>query len=1121
MRLKLFNSRRGQTKAGRRNLRPCLEALEGRRLLTTYTVTNTNDSGAGSLRQAILNVNNDRTPDTITFAIPGTDVPTIRLASALPYITTQVVIDGTTQSKVSGTPFVELRGPGPSGSGTPFDGLMIGAANSTVQGLMINRFNGNGVSIEASNVHIVGNLIGTNAAGATGLGNSGDGIRNNYVSDVNNTIGGTAPGAGNVIASNGGAGIYLTSNGNVVQGNFIGTNAAGATGLGNATGVLIFTGSGDTIGGTAAGAGNTIAYNTQAGVALTRGDMYSPPPSRISILSNRIFSNSQLGIDLLFDRVTPNTPGGPHSGPNNLQNYPVITSALVSTASTTIAGTLNSAPSTSFTLQFFASAAPDRSGFGQGEQFLGQVTATTDRSGNASFSASLPTSSLAGQCITATATDPNGNTSEFSQAVFASLASTTTMLTSSPNPSVLGQQVTFTASVSVIGPGTGTPTGLVAFMDGATTLGTAPLSAGVATFSTSTLSLGTHAISAVYLGDSRNAPSSIPLSNGQKLNPVAATQLVVTTPPPGSVATGTPFSLTVTAEDGAGNVTTSFNAPITVALVSDLGGATLVGTLTATAINGVATFTDLALNRVGGDNTLLLSGGGLSVATGNIATTAGGTVASHQFYSTAEKQVFLDLATAYALRAARLTAIAAATPSPLDSPINALAAYYWFESQTYAAIANDPPDSDFTTVAPPENPTVAPLTAGGGITQAVADAFNALLAEQAQALGLAGALGTALDRAQAAASDPANADSEQKQLAALTQFSRQLGAVVATEPGLLANVQAALQASGVVDVSVSPADIANLQRMVASAGLPVGLVQALQQLTASSNRLKQIQLQNIQNAFIAQKANATAGSLSATLTDPAFNALIQASAEALMGTVLLSGSLTPASDSGVSHTDGITNNTTPTFAGTAPPGTTVQLFGQRQLDSTPVMLGQGISDATGQWQITVSHQDDGTYAISARFSGGTSGFGQVTPLTPIVIKTVGPRIVVATYNRKTGQVAINFENTSDIDLASLTNPAFFVARNGKKAKSPVLKLVNFQRVGTQITFTVAKGRTHPTSIYLQVISGGIQDRVGNALDGEFNGTFPAGDHKAGGDFITPLPIPKTVKPRKGSRKSRG
>ncbi len=80
-------------------------------------------------------------------------------------------------------------------------------------------------------------------------------------------------------------------------------------------------------------------------------------------------------------------------------------------------------------------------------------------------------------------------------------ASTTTSVVSSANPSTYGQAVTFTATISPVSPGSGTPTGTVTFYDGSTTLGTATLSGGIASFTTSSLAVGTHSIKVVYSGD--------------------------------------------------------------------------------------------------------------------------------------------------------------------------------------------------------------------------------------------------------------------------------------------------------------------------------------------------------------------------------------------------------------------------------------------------------------------------------------------------------------------------------------------------------------------------------------------------------------------------------------------
>ncbi len=220
-----------------------------------------------------------------------------------------------------------------------------------------------------------GNFIGTNASGATGLGNTNTGI--GVFSSSNNLLGGTVAGAGNVIVFNGDRGILFafSSNGNAVEGNWIGTDPAGAAGMGNASnGVeFIFGPSNNTVGGTAAGAGNVIANNGGAGVALTSGDVEGD-----AILSNSIYGNAGTGITL--------APGA-----NQSQSAPAPEGAVDfgSGFGTAVTGSLSSTPSTTFTLQFFASPTPDPSGHGQGQIFLGSTTATTDAVGNVEFQANL------------------------------------------------------------------------------------------------------------------------------------------------------------------------------------------------------------------------------------------------------------------------------------------------------------------------------------------------------------------------------------------------------------------------------------------------------------------------------------------------------------------------------------------------------------------------------------------------------------------------------------------------------------------------------------------------------------------------------------------------------------
>lgn len=468
----------------------------------------------GTLRQAIVDSNATVGADTITFSI-GTGQQTINVLSALPDITEAVTIDGTTQPGFAGTPLIELNG-----GNLNLDGLTITAAGCTIRGLVVNRFDGSGgIVIQgagATGTLIEGNFIGTNNAGIDALPNGGDGVfisgapntvvggttaaarnlisgngndainhqgvnssgtliqgnfmgtdvtgtsavpNNNsavfFFNSSNNIIGGTAPGAGNVISgTNGGDGVSFdssTTNGNMVQGNFIGTNAAGTAALGNGEWGVNILASGTAVGGTAAGAGNRIAFNVLDGVIVASG-----VANAIVILSNSIFSNGELGIDLSPDGVTPNDLGDGDSGPNNLQNFPEITSAMSSGTNTTIQGTLNSAASTDFTIEFFANPACDPSGNGEGETFLGSTLVTTNGSGNANINVILASATSLGEAVTATATDPSGNTSEFSQCVTVTALGTGSDLqitkSDSPDPVVTGSNITYTIAVTNNGP---------------------------------------------------------------------------------------------------------------------------------------------------------------------------------------------------------------------------------------------------------------------------------------------------------------------------------------------------------------------------------------------------------------------------------------------------------------------------------------------------------------------------------------------------------------------------------------------------------------------------------------------------------------------------------------------
>ncbi|HZI87169.1 MAG TPA: carboxypeptidase regulatory-like domain-containing protein, partial [Pyrinomonadaceae bacterium] len=491
---------------------------------STFTVTNTNDTGAGSLRDAIGLANQNPGPDVINFNVGQGGAQTITPLTALPTITGPVTIDGTTQPGFAGTPIIQLNGSSvPSGT----NGLLLTGGSSTVRGLVINRMAGSGDAIEfqtnGGNI-VEGNYIGTDLTGNTALPNGNAVFING---PPNNRIGGTVAAARNLLSGNGRAGIAmsaLSSTGNVVQGNFIGTNAAGTADLGNTTNGVFQSQASSTIGGTVAGARNIISGNSNPGIVFngssgnlvegnfigtdvtgtigfgvsqggvqvisgadntfggattearnivsgngghgfqirqlgadgnlvqgnfigTQIDGSSPLGNNgdgiavesssndngvldnviafnnddgVAIVSgtgnviifNSMFQNTESGIDLLGNGATPNDAGDVDTGPNDLQNFPVLTSAISGSTITIIQGTLNSTANSTFIIQFFSN--PNCAAIGQGQTFLGSTIVDTDGAGNASFSAPVAASLTASELVTATATDPNNNTSEIS-----------------------------------------------------------------------------------------------------------------------------------------------------------------------------------------------------------------------------------------------------------------------------------------------------------------------------------------------------------------------------------------------------------------------------------------------------------------------------------------------------------------------------------------------------------------------------------------------------------------------------------------------------------------------------------------------------------------------------------
>lgn len=365
------------------------------------------------------------------------------------------------------------------------DGIhIVGSAENIITGNVISGNGGDGLELRegAAGTTITDNHIGTNLAGTAALGNGENGVRLHAAPE--NLIGGADAEEGNVISGNGLHGIYVTAMvpaapfPNTIEGNVIGTNAAGTAALGNdGYGVVFEETATHFLGGdtgisppACTGACNLISGNGMGGVGLLRGaggiivrgnalgtdatgtaplpntgpginimganddmieenviafnggpgvrlvEVFNPmvTANRNAILGNAIFENDGLGIDINGDGVTPNNLIIT-SGPNTLQPYPVLTSVSYDsvTMTTTVNGFLTSEANETYTIEFFANSAPDPTKFGEGEQRVSMMTVTTDADGRADIEDHVISGEV--RNLTTTATDAEGNTSEFSR----------------------------------------------------------------------------------------------------------------------------------------------------------------------------------------------------------------------------------------------------------------------------------------------------------------------------------------------------------------------------------------------------------------------------------------------------------------------------------------------------------------------------------------------------------------------------------------------------------------------------------------------------------------------------------------------------------------------------------
>jgi uncharacterized repeat protein (TIGR01451 family) len=362
---------------------------------------------------------------------------------------TPIPTNDTVQGNLIGTDATGTKSLGNGGDGIS----MSGPVNVLIGGNIIASNGGNGINTfpSANGLTIQGNYIGTDVTGTKPMGNVKSGV---YIwSPVSVLIGGTSPGLGNVISNNGGDGISTFSANQTltIQGNAIGTDVSGLQAMGNGGAGINATFANISIGGSAPGAGNIIANNGFKSATNHAGVLVTASP--VTLTGNSIYSNDRKGIDL---------NGGQG---NNGQPAPMLSSASSTSSATTVTGTLSAAPGTGYALQFFASTAADAGGFAEGQTFLGATSVVTDpKTGQATINVNLPVPVSSGTLVTATATDPAGDVSEFSAPVVATgsvlLADLGLTLTPNATTVVAGKSLGYT--ITVTNPSTSTTaTGVV------------------------------------------------------------------------------------------------------------------------------------------------------------------------------------------------------------------------------------------------------------------------------------------------------------------------------------------------------------------------------------------------------------------------------------------------------------------------------------------------------------------------------------------------------------------------------------------------------------------------------------------------------------------------------------
>lgn len=435
-------------------------------LNASYVVTNTNDSGPGSLRDAInqANANTGQGTFFISFGIPGGDIHEIVLQSPLPFLSNRIIIGGHTQPgaalPTASTPGIIKIAINSAAAGSGATGFSL-SDDCIVSSIAIYDFE---VAINiAGNFNLIaGCHIGLDATGTIPIGNDIDGIivMGNYnqigdVSDFRNVIAG----------GNNGIALFPNASNNRIIGNYIGTDASGNNTIpdNGFDGITVSSNNNEIIGNVIVGYGsnniligrwsendpvpqgniireNQIGHhadgsfssftNNCQGVSINNamnttiqdnvifgngchGVLIDGDAATGNLVSqNAIYGNNGLAINLGLDGVTANDPGDSDVGPNQLLNYPVLQSAKIKPFSTKVKGFIDTPYPRTVRVEFYANPAPHSTGYGDGQTLIGLANPKKNGSISTEVAPVAP-----GTYISAITIDSENNTSEFSLSI--------------------------------------------------------------------------------------------------------------------------------------------------------------------------------------------------------------------------------------------------------------------------------------------------------------------------------------------------------------------------------------------------------------------------------------------------------------------------------------------------------------------------------------------------------------------------------------------------------------------------------------------------------------------------------------------------------------------------------